>query len=316
MFGYVRPHEPELKICEFDAYKAVYCGLCKQMGREYGFFSRFTLNYDFTFLALLGMALSNEKFSLKPQICIANPVKKRLCFEKNEILSFSSSVAMLMIYYKIQDNLHDKKNIAKIPSVLIKPFAILKHKKAAKKIDTVDEIIKQAMESQTQAETKNSTIDTCAHPTSNAMGLICCELYKISNADSFTLKDTLNNMPQEDETQKNAQNKNSQTQKNAQDKNNQTQNNVQNKNSQTREILYRFGYLLGRYVYFADALDDMEKDAKTGSFNPFLNKYPNEKEKIPEYAKEVINLTISQLASAYELLEIHNFKPILDKVII
>ncbi|MFT9057020.1 MAG: DUF5685 family protein, partial [Ethanoligenens sp.] len=28
MFGYVKPFKPELKIREFEAYRAVYCGMC------------------------------------------------------------------------------------------------------------------------------------------------------------------------------------------------------------------------------------------------------------------------------------------------
>lgn len=37
--------------------------------------------------------------------------------------------------------------------------------------------------------------------------------------------------------------------------------------------LYRFGYFVGRWVYLLDALDDIEKDLKTGSFNVFVNRY-------------------------------------------
>ena len=59
MFGYVRACKPELKIKEYETYKAVYCSLCRLMGREYGLWSRFTLSYDFTFLALLNMSLKS-----------------------------------------------------------------------------------------------------------------------------------------------------------------------------------------------------------------------------------------------------------------
>ena len=43
MFGYVRPYKPELRFKEFDAYKAVYCSLCKEIGRRYGRVLRLTL---------------------------------------------------------------------------------------------------------------------------------------------------------------------------------------------------------------------------------------------------------------------------------
>ena len=35
MFGYVRPFKPYMRMFEYDIYKAVYCGLCKDMGRRY-----------------------------------------------------------------------------------------------------------------------------------------------------------------------------------------------------------------------------------------------------------------------------------------
>ena len=53
MFGYVKAYKPELKVRDYEQYKAVYCSLCKTLGREYGLFARLTLSYDFTFAALL-----------------------------------------------------------------------------------------------------------------------------------------------------------------------------------------------------------------------------------------------------------------------
>ena len=57
MFGYIRIAKPELKVKEYEMYKAIYCSLCRELGRSYGFLSRLTLSYDFTFLALLNMSL-------------------------------------------------------------------------------------------------------------------------------------------------------------------------------------------------------------------------------------------------------------------
>ncbi len=37
-----------------------------------------------------------------------------------------------------------------------------------------------------------------------------------------------------------------------------------------RAKLYIFGYTLGKWIYLLDALDDLEKDMKSGSFNPLL----------------------------------------------
>ena len=66
LFGYIKPVKQELKIKDYEAYQGVYCGLCKQLGRVYGPFYRFTLSYDFAFLAMLSMALGEEPPPVSP----------------------------------------------------------------------------------------------------------------------------------------------------------------------------------------------------------------------------------------------------------
>lgn len=55
MFGYVRPFKGEMLVKEYDAYKGVYCQLCRALGKYYGFPMRLTLSYDCTLYALLAL---------------------------------------------------------------------------------------------------------------------------------------------------------------------------------------------------------------------------------------------------------------------
>ena len=48
MVGYVRIFKPELKIKEYEAYRGIYCTLCKTLGKEYGVLSRLHLSYELT----------------------------------------------------------------------------------------------------------------------------------------------------------------------------------------------------------------------------------------------------------------------------
>ena len=57
MFGYLQVDKAELKVREWEAYKSVYCGLCRQMGRDYSFLSRLALSYDCTYYAMLLMSV-------------------------------------------------------------------------------------------------------------------------------------------------------------------------------------------------------------------------------------------------------------------
>ena len=133
MFGYVRACKPELKIKEYETYKAVYCSLCRLMGREYGLWSRFTLSYDFTFLALLNMAMTEGCDPVERGRCFFNPLKKCNYCKNSEPLYMPAAAAMIMCYYKLLDNISDEKGIKKIGYIIIKPLFKRANKKAAKK---------------------------------------------------------------------------------------------------------------------------------------------------------------------------------------
>ena len=76
MFGYVKPFVPELKVAQHELYRAVYCGLCRAMGRVTGQASRFTLSYDLVFLAAVRMILEGETPVLEHFSCMAHPLTK------------------------------------------------------------------------------------------------------------------------------------------------------------------------------------------------------------------------------------------------
>jgi len=90
-------------------------------------------------------------------------------------------------------------------------------------------------------------------------------------------------------------------------------------NEEQKQILRRFGYLLGRYVYISDAFDDVEKDFETGGFNPLIwgNPAINDLD-LPDVRKRTydsINFTLGALADAYVRLDIKRFKPITDNIV-
>ena len=53
MFGYVRPSLGRLSQEDTARFSAMYCGLCRALGRRCGKAASLILNYDFTFLAVL-----------------------------------------------------------------------------------------------------------------------------------------------------------------------------------------------------------------------------------------------------------------------
>lgn len=93
--------------------------------------------------------------------------------------------------------------------------------------------------------------------------------------------------------------------------------------SQNRIVLKQFGYFLGRWVYLMDAADDLEKDIKSDSFNPFIiklrlgsNSSAEEIKQAKEYCNQVLNSTISQIISSVNLISFHHFQSIVMNIVL
>lgn len=170
MFGYVKACKPELKIKEYETYKAVYCSLCKKLGKSYGLLSRFTLSYDFTFLALLNMSLKDGCDGFERKRCAFNPLKKCNYCKNLDAIDMPAAAAMIMLYYKILDNIVDERGFKKFKYWCIKPLFSRAHKKAAKKYPQIEESVAEYIASQSALEKANCTsIDEAADPTAKVM---------------------------------------------------------------------------------------------------------------------------------------------------
>lgn len=107
MFGYVIPEKGELKVKDFEIFRAYYCGLCNQIG-DISYPSKMTLTYDMTFLALLLSSLYNEKEKSGIKFC---PYKmSRVAVIDNEFIKYAAELNILLSNRKLIDNYNDDKN--------------------------------------------------------------------------------------------------------------------------------------------------------------------------------------------------------------
>lgn len=178
MFGYVKPYTNELKVVENEVYKGIYCGLCKQLGKKYGPFSRLILNYDFAFMSLLSASLSCDEIEFKKSTCIAHPLSKRTYCISEKYFEYPSAVSLLMLKYKLSDNFADKGFKEKILSYLAYPFLFFSFKKAQKKYPETDTMLKNMIKKQQKCEAeKCPSIDIACEETALAMSQISKGLY-------------------------------------------------------------------------------------------------------------------------------------------
>lgn len=175
MFGFVCIDKPELKIREYETYKAVYCGLCKRLGKDYTFISRFILNYDLTFYALLCMSNLETSPCYEKKCCRFNPLKScNYCTgqEYEEVLSKSAALLIIMSYYKILDNIEDSGFFKRIFMKIAKPFFSNQRKKAARKYPLFEKYAEEMFTSQLKAERENLSLDECAEPTAKLLAQV------------------------------------------------------------------------------------------------------------------------------------------------
>lgn len=123
MFGYVRPYVPSLRVREYEWYRAVYCGLCRVMGQCTGQLSRFTLSYDFTFLALVRILLT-EPAQFERFRCPVHPLQKRLMAEDHPALRYTAAAAAYLAEAKRTDDCTDETGLARLKPVLLSPLTV------------------------------------------------------------------------------------------------------------------------------------------------------------------------------------------------
>jgi hypothetical protein len=271
MFGYIKPYKPEMKTREYEQYRGVYCSLCKQLGKRYGAFLRFSLSYDMTFFALLAMALQEENIGFQPGRCSYNPTKKCLQCVQTDRLEYAADISALLFYYRTLDCFEDESFSKQLPLRLVFPWIKSYFKKAALRQKEADAQIALMMQNQRKLERDRvCSVDAAAEPFAKLLETLCVGL-------------------SDDDTQK--------------------------------AVLSRFGYCLGRYVYLADAADDMISDAKQGRYNPFVfsgRVNPNDPEMMKQaqqYTKDVLRACQAECVTAFDLLKTYRFEGILRNVL-
>lgn len=139
MFGYIRTVREELRVREYEYYRASYCGLCRSMGKCTGQCSRLTLSYDFAFLVNVRMALTGVQPTFRHRRCIAHPVRKRRMMEPNAQSEYAACASVILAYEKCRDDLHDERGFHKFKARMRCFFLNGAYRRAKKKLPELAE---------------------------------------------------------------------------------------------------------------------------------------------------------------------------------
>ncbi len=174
MFGYVTVHKPELKVKDFEIYNAVYCSLCRKMGKTYGPLSKLCLNYDLAFLALLQASLKEGCGEFEQKICRVNPLKKcTYCKNDDEFESFAAAVCVALCHMKLTDNVADSGFFGSIVFRFLRLFSANWCKKAYKNYPELKNVLSEySLAQKCVEEDENCSIDQACEPTAKALSRI------------------------------------------------------------------------------------------------------------------------------------------------
>lgn len=246
MFGYVRPYVPDMRVRENEMYRAMYCGLCRSMGRCTGCASRLTLSYDFVFLAAVRTALEGCPVKLTLRRCGVHPLKKRPSVERNSALSYSAACAAVLNRAKLLDDINDSRGLKKLSRRLFMPEA--NHaEKLALRFGVCRDGVYESLSALSELEKQGC-------PSADTVAEVFGEL--LGNVFSYGLEGA------------------------------------------SARIAKTVGRGVGKFIYIADAIEDREKDLKSGNYNPF-NLSPASDEAI----SSAVRLELGSAAAAAELID-------------
>ncbi len=174
MFGYITPVKSELRPQDFVLYRAFYCGICVEIGKQFGALPRYTTTYDITFLSVLTHDITHQEVEFFEGRCIGNPFTKKVMVKRNDLLTRLASANILLSYYKICDDILDG---GSIKGRIAKTAFSKAYKKAKEILPTVDKIIASRYEELRALEkAKESSIDRVSHSFASLLREVASEV--------------------------------------------------------------------------------------------------------------------------------------------
>ena len=174
MFGYVRYDYPNLFIKDFTLYKALYCGLCKGIGKSCGQMARVGLTYDVTLLSALLHNIAGVDVVIEQQNCFEHCLRKRPIAAVDEMTAELGALNTVLLYYKLTDDVLDGGK-GKGRRLWFKKG----YRRAKKRYPELEKIVADQMRAQAEVEAKKSaSADEAAEPSAQMMKEISTHFLK------------------------------------------------------------------------------------------------------------------------------------------
>ncbi len=165
MFGYINPSTPNLFIKDDILYRALYCGMCKSIGKGCGNVAKSALTYDVAFISALLHNIAGFDVKIEKRRCALHPFRRRNMTIPDDISVAIGCMNTILAYHKLLDDRQDGEFKGRFAFVYRKGY-----KKAAKLHPGLAEIASRGMEMQRALEKGGcDVIEQACEPTAIMM---------------------------------------------------------------------------------------------------------------------------------------------------
>lgn len=184
IFGYIKPYKNDLKVNQYAHYKKYYCSLCTSLSK-YGFWGRFILSYDLTYMLIILDSLSECKGFIQ----IKCPLHKRKQFSISlEALHYTSFINYWLTIKKLEDNSMDSRGVSSFFYRFLSKLMSF-NKNYIRDILSYDSILvklENALHEYYELEKKKSSFDDLSNKYANFMLLIFKEFFNNNKCCIYT----------------------------------------------------------------------------------------------------------------------------------
>lgn len=267
MFGYVRPRRDLLSQPELEEYRAAYCGLCRALGKQYGFAARFLVNYDMSFLYLLRSAPA-QAAEAAPCWCPARVCGKKSCTLDRAGFEPVTAATVILCVEKLRDDIRDKGFFRSLPQRFLRLLYGRAYRKAARRLPEFAALCARQLEILHTLEAERSpSIDATADA-----------FARLTAACAADLEDPALRRPME-------------------------------------QLLYQ----TGRFLYLADALDDLKADCQKDAYNPLRYRFHVTDGALSAedqaYLTQLTDSSVNLAGAALALLPLRSHEALLENIV-
>lgn len=267
MFGYVRPRRDLLEQAEFERYHAAYCGLCRALGKQYGFRARFLVNYDMTFLYLLRASVS-EPCAVEPCRCPAKLCGRKPCTLDAAGYAPVCACTVILSYEKLCDQLRDEGFLRSLPYRALTLLYRRAYRKAASQLPEFAALCAEQLAAlhaleEASSPSVDATADAFARIVSGCVDDLAAP--------------------------------------------------------ELRRPMEQLLYHTGRFLYLADALDDLKEDCRREAYNPLRFRFAVTDGALSQadldYLTQLTDSSVNLAGAALELLPGKAYRKILENIV-